>query len=163
MVARKNALPTDIAALFESQLDKAGRKMGYRDGPSPPEIGERISRGLEERIAELESRLGRLDPHPPPQQSIDAVTSIEAYAIISRVLESANIPKSKEEQKLVFSDAIASMAELEQQAHNPLEKQGIDHAIAHLEGLIEKPLSEAEARVQVCCFNSIFPVLPDAS
>jgi len=163
MVARKNALPADIAELFETQLEKAGRRVDYRDGPSMEETGARIGRGLEERIAELESSLGRLDPHPPPQQSIDAVTSVEAYGIISQVLESANIPKSEEEQKVVFSEAIASMVDLEQQAHNSLESRGIGHAIAHLEGLVEKPLSEAEARAQICCFNSIFPVLPDAS
>ncbi len=162
MVARKNALPTDIATLFDAQLEKSGRTVDFRDGPSLQETGERIKRRLEERIAELESRLGRLDPDPSPQESIDAVTSVEAYRVISQVLESFNIPKSGRKQKELFGEAIASLRDLAQHAHNPLEKRGVDHAIAHLEGLIENPLSEAEARAQVCCHNSIFPVLPGA-
>ena len=163
MVARKKELPEAIAALFETELAKLGQRAGFHDGPSPHEIGERIGHGLEERIAELDARLGRLDPGPPPQQSINAVTSVEAYGIISQVLASSNIPKSARKQRELFSEAIASLVDLAQHAHNPLETRGIEHAVAHLEGLIEKPLSEVEARAQVCCHNAIFPVLPGSS
>jgi len=163
MVARKSSLPADMASLFETQLKKSGRSVDFSDGPSLQETGARISRGIEERIAELESGLGRLDPRPPPQESINAVTSVEAYGVISEVLASHNIPASAPVQRAVFSEAIASLVALEQHAHNPLERRGFDYAIAHLEGLIENPMSRAEARAQVCCHNSIFPVLPEAS